>query len=308
MEKRIEIKKIIDTSLDHCRLDQALAILCPMYSRAQIQNWIRCGWVKVNQQVELKPRTLVKSQQVIEIDADLPLDDTWQAQPIPLKIVYEDEDLIVIDKPAGLVVHPGAGNPQDTLVNALLHHDPQLAMVPRAGLVHRLDKETSGLLVVARNLSAHHDLVKKLQNREVKREYEAIANGIILKGGTIHTLMGRHPVHRTKMSVVPQGKPAITHYQPIKQFRAHTHVRIQLETGRTHQIRVHFAYIKHPLAGDPEYGSKNLPVGKFSSPLLNFLATFSRQALHAVSLTLAHPRNGEILTWNSPLPEDFNGS
>lgn len=296
----------VPQELDQQRLDQALALLSPTYSRSQIQNWIRRGFVQVNQHTESKPRATVYCGQQIVIAAEwVEQTQAWQAENIPLNIIYQDADLLVIDKPAGLVVHPGTGNPTHTLVNALLHYDPQLAAVPRAGLVHRLDKETSGLLVVARNLAAHNHLVKILQLREMKREYEAIAHGVITSGGRIDAPIGRHPTQRTKMSVVKTGKPAVTHYRVIQAFRAHTHVRVQLETGRTHQIRVHFAHIRHPLVGDPEYGRKTLAHEKLSPHLLSYLQAFPRQALHAVQLTLTHPRSGETLSWCSALPTDM---
>jgi 23S rRNA pseudouridine1911/1915/1917 synthase len=295
MNQRIEIEQIAPAELDQYRLDQALAILCPEYSRGQIQQWIRAGCVQINDQVALKPRAKVQTGQRIVISTALALPEIWQPQDMPLKIIYEDADLIVIDKPAGLIVHPGAGNSQHTLVNALLHYDPQLAAVPRAGLVHRLDKDTSGLLVVARNLVAHHYLVKNLQLRKIQREYAAVAHGVIRGGGVIRTMIGRHPTQRTKMSVVNNGKLAVTHYRVLHNFPAHTYLHIQLETGRTHQIRVHFAHIQHPLVGDQVYGGK-----KFSGQ-----NTFPRQALHAVRLALAHPKTGEMMSWNSDLPEDI---
>lgn len=293
MNIRVHIEYTVPAELDKHRLDQVLATLCADYSRAQIQHWIRDGFVQVNQRVEAKPRTIVHAGQLMVIAAELAQQESWEAEAIPLNIVYQDEDIMVIDKPAGLVVHPGAGNSQHTLVNALLHYDPALAATPRAGLVHRLDKDTSGLLVIARNLSAHHYLVKSLQQREIQREYIAVVHGVIKNSGVIRTLLGRHPTQRTKMSVVTVGKPAVTHYRSVKTFQAHTEVRVQLETGRTHQIRVHFAHIKHPLVGDPEYGRKTA------------WPAFPRQALHAVQLTLQHPRTRETLSWVSPLPEDI---
>lgn len=305
MNQQVYIEQTVPVELNQHRLDQALAALCPEYSRSQIQNWIRSGFVQVNGRVETKPRSGVQQGQHVVIAAELARQESWRAQEIPLNIVFQDTDLIVIDKPAGLVVHPGAGNPEHTLVNALLHYDPALGAVPRAGLVHRLDKETSGLLVVARNLSAHHHLVKILQLREMKREYVAVVQGIIASGGVIKTMIGRHATQRTKMSVVKTGKPAITHYRVLQTFRAHTAVRVQLETGRTHQIRVHFAHIRHPLVGDPVYGSKTLLGGAFIVGLRNCLQSFPRQALHAAQLTLTHPRTGEILSWVSPLPNDM---
>jgi len=305
VSNHIFIEQTIPSELNDRRLDQALAALCPLYSRSQIQQWIRAGAVRLDNQIELKPRAKINAGQHVLIETELLPQDLWQAQAIPLKIVYEDSDLIIIDKPAGLVVHPGAGNPEHTLVNALLHYDANLGAIPRAGLVHRLDKETSGLLVVARNLPAHNYLVKILQLREIKREYQAIVHGLISQGGVIETLIGRHPTQRTRMSVVKNGKPAVTHFHVLKQYRAHTHLHIQLETGRTHQIRVHFAHIRHPLVGDPTYGRKTLPSEKLSAPLLNYLQGFPRQALHAIQLTLPHPQTQEIMSWTSPLPEDM---
>lgn len=295
MNNHVYLERTVPKEWERHRLDQALAALCPEYSRSQIQHWIRDGFVQVNHHVEFKPRTSVYSGQQIVIETELALKESWGAQDIPLNIIFEDADIIVIDKPAGLVVHPGAGNPQNTLVNALLHYDPQLATVPRAGLVHRLDKDTSGLLVVARNLTAHYSLVQSLQRREIKREYMAVTHGVIIAGGVIKTLMGRHPRQRTKMSVVNVGKPAVTHYRVVKSFQSHTVVRVELETGRTHQIRVHFAHIRHPLLGDSLYGRKIT-----HGPL-----TFHRQALHSEQLTLTHPRTAETLSWISPLPEDM---
>ena len=296
MNDRIYLDQIVPAELDRRRLDQVLAALCPAYSRSQIQHWIRDGFVQVNDRVESKPRAAVYFGQQIHVAAELPQPASWRGEEIPLNRVYQDDDILVIDKPAGLVVHPGAGNPTHTLVNALLHYDPKLALLPRGGLVHRLDKETSGLLVVARNLTAHHHLIRLLQLRTMKREYEAIVQGVIAQNGMINTRIGRHPIQRTKMSVVDNGKPAVTHYSVLQRFRAHTHVRVQLETGRTHQIRVHFAHIKFPLIGDPEYGRKQSANEKFSFP---------RQALHAVQLSLSHPRTGETCSWTSPLPADM---
>jgi 23S rRNA pseudouridine1911/1915/1917 synthase len=295
MNNRIYVEQKVPQEWAQHRLDQVLAALCPQYSRSQIQHWIRDGFVQVDNHVASKPRASVASGQKIVIETELTPQENWEAQEIPLKIIYADEDILVIDKPAGLVVHPGAGNPENTLVNALVHYDSQLATVPRAGIVHRLDKETSGLLVVARNLSAHHYLVQSLQRREVKREYVAVVYGIIRTGGVIKTLLGRHPTQRTKMSVVKHGKPAVTHYRILEIFREQTLVHVELETGRTHQIRVHFAHIQHPLVGDPVYGR-----GKGAGAL-----KFHRQALHALQLTLSHPRTGKILSWSSPLPDDI---
>lgn len=291
MPEAINIVVNIPIEFDQYRLDQALSLLCPDYSRNQIQQWIKEGAVKVADQVPLKPRSKVSAGQQVTIHTYLAEKENWGAEPIALNVIYEDDDLIVIDKPAGLVVHPGAGNPNATLVNALLHHDPQLITLPRAGVVHRLDKNTSGLLVVARNPAAHFALVKAMQERKIKREYIALVEGVMIAGGVIKTYFGRDPIHRTKMSVLHRGKLAITHYRVQKRFLKHTLVHIELETGRTHQIRVHLAYIHYPVVGDPEYGKK--------SPWIN------RQALHAERLTLSHPRTQEIITWQSVVPEDL---
>lgn len=297
---------IIPAELTGHRLDQALALLCQEFSRAHLQQWIRQGEVRVNGEVVLRPSSKVIQEQQIIIDAKLPERENWSAQKIDLNIVYEDQELMIINKPAGWVVHPGAGNLDQTLVNSLLHHDPNLAMVPRAGLIHRLDKDTSGLLVVARNISSHDYLVRALQAREIERIYQAVVYGQLISGGTIEAAIGRHPRQRTKMSVKTHGgKPAVTHYRIITRFQHHTHVKVQLETGRTHQIRIHFAHIKHPVVGDPIYGKKLLPPGKQNPKLINILKHFNRQALHASQLSLRHPSTDEWMTWQAPLPQDM---
>ena len=224
---------------------------------------------------------------------------------MPLEILYEDSALIVLNKPPGLVVHPGAGNREGTLVNALLHHAPELANVPRAGVVHRLDKDTSGLLVVARTLAAHTHLVAQLQARTVKREYFAIVAGVMTAGGTIEAPVGRHPSERTRMAVVVGGREAVTHYRVLERFRGHTYVRVNLETGRTHQIRVHMAHLHYPLVGDPTYGGRLRLPADSSSTLREALRHFKRQALHAGVLGLIHPESGAALQWDAPLPADM---
>jgi 23S rRNA pseudouridine1911/1915/1917 synthase len=222
-----------------------------------------------------------------------------------LDVVYEDADLLVINKPAGLVVHPGAGNASGTLLNGLLAHAPQLESLPRAGIVHRLDKDTSGLLLVAKSLPAHTALVRDLAERRVSRQYLAICSGVLTGGGTIDAAIDRHPVDRTRMAVRDDGRPAVTHYTVVERFRAHTCVKVALETGRTHQIRVHFAYRRHPLVGDPVYGGRlALPAGA-SESLRDALRTFRRQALHATRLELRHPVTGEELVFEAPPPADF---
>jgi len=242
---------------------------------------------------------------VLELDAEPEVQVTWEAEPITLDIVYEDEHLLVINKPAGLVVHPAAGHADGTLVNALLNYAPEVENLPRAGIVHRLDKDTSGIMVVARSLIAHTSLVNQLQERTMGREYEAVVVGSLTGGATVDAPIGRHPQDRKRMAVVSSGKPAVTHYRLIERFAAHTHVRCKLESGRTHQIRVHMTHVRHPLVGDPVYGGRlRLPKGT-TEELRDVLAAFHRQALHARQLTLEHPETGEILSWEVPLPEDM---
>lgn len=285
------------------RLDQALAQLFPDYSRSRLQQWVKQGRVKVDGEA-LRPRDKLQGGEWIELEAVEEPRGEFLPQAIPLAIVFEDEHLIVLNKPAGLVVHPAAGHRDGTLQNALLHHAPQLARLPRAGIVHRLDKETSGLLVVAKTLKAHKGLVDQLQARTVKREYLALVQGRMTAGGTVNAPIGRHPVDRKRFAVVEGGKEAITHYRVAERFPHHTLIRVQLETGRTHQIRVHMAYLRYPLVGDPQYGRLRLPPGA-SDELIEALRGFKRQALHAARLSLTHPETGEELSWESPLPEDF---
>lgn len=291
--QKIYLKGKIPENLDSKRQDQALAKLFPDYSRSLITSWIKAGQVKIDGNI-LKPDDKIRTGQKVIISAEIENREYWQAQPIQLNIIYEDEDIIVIDKPAGLVVHPAAGTPDKTLVNALLYHAPELAGLPRAGIIHRLDKGTSGLLVIARNLKAHSKLVKELQQRKITREYEAVVNGVMTAGGTIDKPIGRHPRDRKRMAVIESGKPAITHYRVIKRFPAYTHIKVILETGRTHQIRVHMAHIHYPLVGDPVYG------GKFKPP-----TDIKRQALHARRLVLLHPTTGKQMEWTSSLPHDI---
>lgn len=294
----------IPIELDGKRLDQALAVLFQEYSRSRLQQWIREGQVQVDTRV-IRPKDKVYAGQQVMLTAILTPEGDWEAQDIPLAIVYEDEHLLVIDKPAGLVVHPAAGNASGTMLNALLHHAPQLENLPRAGIVHRLDKETSGLLVVAKDLSTHKALVEQLQARAFTREYLAVVTGVMTAGGTVDAPIGRHPVQRKRMAVVDTGKPAVTHYRVEERFRAHSLIRVRLETGRTHQIRVHMAYVHFPLVGDPVYGGRlKLPKG-CSSELAEALRRFRRQALHAARLGLTHPHSGEHLMWEAPLPADM---
>jgi len=286
------------------RLDQALARELPQYSRARVQGWIEAGAVTVDgRQPRGKDKVLGGEQ--VRIAARLEADNRVAAEAQPLVVVHEDRGLFVINKPAGMVVHPGAGNPSHTLQNALLALDPKLALVPRAGLVHRLDKDTSGLLVVARTPEAHARLVAALAEREIERNYLAICAGVMTGGGTIDAPIGRHRAQRTRMAVRNDGREAVTHYRVVQRYRAHTLVRVQLETGRTHQIRVHLAHIGYPVIGDPVYGGRRrLPAG-CSPALTAALSAFSRQALHAARLALAHPTTGRSLEWEAPLPEDM---
>ncbi|HQQ63902.1 MAG TPA: 23S rRNA pseudouridine(1911/1915/1917) synthase RluD [Pseudomonadales bacterium] len=304
MNQRIQQHVIVQPAQAGYRLDQAAAELFADFSRAQLQQWIRDGLLKRGGAVA-RPRDKVNAGDILQLDAELATHDHWLAQDMALDIVYEDATLLVIDKPAGLVVHPGAGSPDGTLLNALLHHDAQLAAIPRAGIVHRLDKDTTGLLVVARTLQAHAELIRQLQARTVKREYEAVVCGVLTGGGKVDAPIGRHPRDRIRMAVVSSGKPAVTHFRVIERFETYTHVRVQLETGRTHQIRVHMAHIGHPLLGDSIYGARvRLP--KHADEVLTLaLREFPRQALHAAQLGLLHPASGEYMQWQAPLPQDM---
>jgi 23S rRNA pseudouridine1911/1915/1917 synthase len=286
------------------RLDQALARALPQYSRARLQGWIEAGAVLVDGR-QLRAKEKVLGGEHVEVTAHLEADTRVAPEAHPLAVVHEDRALFVIDKPAGMVVHPGAGNPRHTLQNALLALDPKLALVPRAGLVHRLDKDTSGLLVVARTPEAHARLVAAMAEREIERTYLAICSGAMTGGGTVDAPIGRHRSQRTRMSVRSDGREAVTHYRIVKRYRAHTFVRVQLETGRTHQIRVHLAHVGYPIVGDPLYaGRRRLPAG-CSPALAAALGAFPRQALHATRLALAHPATGRALEWEAPIPEDM---
>ena len=286
------------------RLDQAITGLFPDYSRAQLQQWIRDGLVRLND-APLRGRDKVKGGEQISVTVPAAVEATWQAQDIPLEILFEDAEILVINKPAGLVMHPGAGNEEGTLLNALIHYAPELKTLARAGIVHRLDKETSGLLVVARTDRARLRLIEQLQERSVAREYLAVVCGVMVSGGTVDAPIDRHPTQRTRMAVMSQGRPAVSHYRVVTRYRAHTLVRVSLESGRTHQIRVHMAHIKYPVVGDPVYGGRlKLPVG-CSEALAAALRGFRRQALHATRLGLIHPVTGEELSWARPMPADM---
>jgi 23S rRNA pseudouridine1911/1915/1917 synthase len=287
------------------RLDQALATLFSDFSRARIQGWIKQGLVSVDGAIVLRPREKVMGGELVELEAKMEDQVECRPQPIPLDIVYEDDALLVINKPAGLVVHPAAGNPDSTMQNALLHHDESLIQLPRAGIVHRLDKETSGLLVVAKSAAAHKYLVEQLQERLFKREYRAVVIGVMTAGGTVDQPIGRHPTQRTRMAVHPSGKPAVTHYRVLDRFRFHTHLKVILETGRTHQIRVHMAHTRHPLVGDPVYAGRLQIPPKVTPELEAMLRKFRRQALHARKLGLEHPMTKEWMEWKVEPPTDM---
>ncbi len=286
------------------RLDKVLALLFSDFSRSRLQQWLKQGHILVDGEL-FRAKHHLRGGETIELTVELMDEVECLPEPMALDLIYQDESLIVINKPAGLVVHPAAGNWSGTLQNGLLHFDGALAQVPRAGIVHRLDKETSGLLVIARTLQAHKSLVEQLQARTIKREYRAIAQGVMIAGGRVDEPIGRHPANRLKMAVVASGKPAVTHYKVKERFRAHSYLQVNLETGRTHQIRVHMAHIRHPLLGDPLYaGRLRMPKG-LSDETREELLRFRRQALHARTLGLVHPVSGEFIEWRAPLPEDM---
>lgn len=288
------------------RLDQVLAILFPDYSRSRLQKWNKAGLVLVDE-VALRSKDTVTGGELVEIIVADETETAWRPQDIALDVVYEDTSIIVINKPPGMVVHPGAGNYDGTLGNALLHYAPELEKVPRAGIIHRLDKDTSGLLVVARTIAAQTSLVAQLQDRTVSREYRALVFGVMTSGATIDKPIGRHHANRLRMAVTDRGRDAITHYRVNQRYRAHTLVNVKLETGRTHQIRVHMENINYPIVGDPLYGGR-LRMSKGCSPeLAEKLRGFKRQALHAARLGLTHPLTGDEVEWEAPIPEDMAG-
>lgn len=290
------------------RFDQALAEMFPDYSRSRLAGWIKAGAVTLDG-AEAPPRQLLKGGEKVRLEAELEAEVSSAPEAIALDIVHEDEHLLVLNKPAGLVVHPGAGNPTGTVLNALLHHDPSLAELPRGGIVHRLDKDTSGLMVVARTLAAHTALVEMLSHHDVERQYEAVVLGTLVAGGTVDAPIGRHQGDRLRQAVRDEedGKRAVTHFRVRERFRAHTLIQCNLETGRTHQIRVHMAHIHHPLVGDPLYGTGlRLPKGA-TDELVVALRAFRRQALHAERLAFEHPATGEALAFEAPRPEDLAG-
>ena len=286
------------------RLDAALARVFTAYSRSQLKQWLQDGALTVDGGQPL-PRSVVRGGERVRLRVpDTPASEA-RPEPILLRVVHADEAIIVIDKPAGLVVHPAAGHREGTLVNALLHYAPELAALPRAGIVHRLDKETTGLLVVARTAAAQTALVRQLQERSVHREYRALVQGVLISGGTVDAAIGRHPVDRKRMAVVSGGKPAVTHYRVLRRLRAHSLLQVQLDTGRTHQIRVHMAHIGHPVVGDPVYGGRPRPVRDMRPEAAEALSAFRRQALHAAVLGLTHPVTGKECRFEVPLPADF---
>jgi 23S rRNA pseudouridine1911/1915/1917 synthase len=300
----LEISATVPPEAAGQRLDQALAALLPDYSRSRLKGWIESGEILVDGTAR-RPRDKVSGGEAVLVRAELPQETRAEPQALALELVHEDRDVLVVNKPAGLVVHPGAGNPDRTLQNALLALDPGLAALPRAGIVHRLDKDTSGLLIVARTLPAHTALVRMLGERDIHREYEAICRGVMTAGGTVDAPIDRHPLERVKMAVREGGRESVTHYRVIKRFRAHTHVRVQLETGRTHQIRVHLAHAGYPIVGDRVYGGRlTLPKGA-GEALRTALREFPRQALHAARLQLDHPVTGRPLECLAPLPDDM---
>ncbi|MFA6409925.1 MAG: 23S rRNA pseudouridine(1911/1915/1917) synthase RluD [Gammaproteobacteria bacterium] len=306
--QHISLTAKISEELAGKRLDQAVSALFPDYSRTRLQEWIKSGELKVDGKT-LEQREKVIAGQIIEINATVTSKENWQAQDLKLDVIYEDADILVINKPIGLVVHPAHGNYDNTLLNALLYYAPELASVPRAGIIHRLDKDTSGLLLVARNLESHTKLTRLLKDHNIEREYEAIVVGVMTSGGTVDAPIGRNPHKRLQMAVLEDSdeetKEAVTHYRVLERFSAHTRVKLQLETGRTHQIRVHLAHIGYPIVGDKTYGGRmKLPTGA-SAKLIETLRSFPRQALHACRLSFKHPRTGKKVEFKSPIPEDI---
>lgn len=304
MSQKLSESATVPEDLRGSRLDQAAAEMFPEYSRSQLQQWIKVGQLTVDR-AKVQPKLKVIGGELLQLEAQLEDNEQWQPEPIPLDIVFEDDHLLIINKPAGLVVHPAAGNRTGTLLNALLAHNESHAHLPRAGIVHRLDKDTSGLMVVGKTLPAVNSLVAQLQNKSVARVYRAVVMGEMTGGGKVDAPIGRHPTARVKMAVVNSGKPAISHYRVLRRFAQHTYVQVSLETGRTHQIRVHMAHLHHPLVGDATYaGRARLPAGA-SSGLVKTLQDFPRQALHALELGLKHPETREPMLFRSQLPDDF---
>ena len=295
---------IIADRMAGLRLDVAIAEMLPDYSRSKITTWIKSGDALINSNV-FKPKDKAIGDEIVSLTLNQKQSNDWIAEKIPLNIVYEDEDIIVINKQFGLVTHPGAGNWTGTLANALLYYDPGLSSLDRAGIVHRLDKNTSGLMVIARNEKSQKYLVEQLQSHSVKREYSAIVYCHMIAGGMVNEPIGRDSKDRVKQAVSTSGKDAITHYRAIERFKNHTHVKAILETGRTHQIRVHLSHVGHPLIGDPMYGGRVRFPKKASEELKEVLLNFKKQALHSKKLTLTHPISGELMSWKVPVPDDM---
>lgn len=294
----------IPAELAGLRLDKALARMFPEYSRSRLKEWLLAGAITVDGN-SWRPRDAVEGGESVALEPPAEVSVRAEPESMALQVAHEDSDLLVINKPAGLVVHPGAGNPAGTLMNGLLHHAPELEEIPRAGIIHRLDKDTSGLLLVAKTLQAHTALVRLLADREISRQYIAVCNGVLTGGGVIREPISRHPTDRKRMSVQQNGKAAVTHFTVRERFAAHTYIDVKLETGRTHQIRVHFAYRRHALVGDPVYGGRlALPKGA-SEELIQELRRFKRQALHATRLAFDHPATGKTLALEAAAPEDF---
>ena len=300
----MNVQIIIPKRMEGERIDIALAKMLPEFSRSKITAWIKSGEAVIYGK-KFKPKDKVSGDEVIILSANRNQNTIWLAENIPINIIFEDEDIIVLNKQFGLVTHPGSGNWSGTLANALLHYDSSLEALDRAGIVHRLDKNTSGLMVVAKNQKSQKSLVEQLQNHSVSREYSAIVYGHMISGGTINEPLGRDPNDRVKQTVLRNGRDAITHYRVIDRFKSHTHVKAILETGRTHQIRVHLSHIGYSLVGDSIYGGRVRYPKKASESLKNELLNFKRQALHSKKLTLKHPKSGELLSWKIPLPEDM---
>ena len=294
----------IPQSLEGMRVDRAIAELLPDYSRATIQQWLKDGHILLHDK-RIKPSEKLHGGEQLAVSVPRIQPSEWRAQNIPLEIIYQDSDLLVLNKPAGLVVHPGAGNPEDTLLNGLLYFDAALRLLPRAGIVHRLDKDTSGLMVVARSEMARQHLIEQLKDHSVSRRYLALVTGVPVTGETINQPIGRHRFDRLRMTVTERGKPSITHTRIKQKYRCHALIEANLETGRTHQIRVHLSWRGFPLVGDSLYGARlKLPVGA-TPALIELLSGFKRQALHATGLTLQHPRSGEMLDWQRDVPADM---
>ncbi|MEM9243581.1 MAG: 23S rRNA pseudouridine(1911/1915/1917) synthase RluD [Pseudomonadota bacterium] len=304
MITKIKLDFTIPEQLAGERLDRALAKQLPQYSRSRLKQWLTSGQLTIDG-ASPPPKYKIAGGEQVSIRADLEENNKWEAQAIDLDIIFEDESLLVINKPIDFVVHPGAGNSHNTLANALLHYHPPLAKLPRSGIVHRIDKDTTGLLVVAKTLEAQTNLIKQLQEKRIKRQYEAIVNGHPTGGGTINAPIGRHPKQRTKMAVVENGKMAITHYRIIEHLPHHTRLKVRLETGRTHQIRVHLAHIGYPIVGDQSYGGRLKLPKNITPEVSQILRQFKRQALHARWLELKHPINHEQLKFEAPLPDDI---